>query len=261
MRPVGDDTIRLAATLGTLDLSGMYGVPPGLAETMDVASEVAVAAGMEALKNAGLVTGRSAEGKEWRLDERYRDDTGVVYASSFPAMDAAVGEVMRFLRSRIGGGGGGARGLVRALRRTLLEGTAIGNGDNDENENGGGGGGGKLKDEDELALSRLLSLAEMSDAKKKGASSSSENGTAAAAEKEEDIEDEGEYEFDRKFRFRVLVVGHSQIAQLAGIRGPNAQTNAACAGTTQVSFILRFSSLLSFPARATRPPHRTKIII
>merc|ERR1712038_1274585 len=39
--------------------------------------------------------------------------------------------------------------------------------------------------------------------------------------------------FDRKFLFRVLVLGNAQLAQLAGARGPNAQTNAACAGTTQ----------------------------
>ena len=42
-----------------------------------------------------------------------------------------------------------------------------------------------------------------------------------------------EYEFDRKFLFRVLVLGNAQLAQLTGCRGPNTQTNAACAGTTQ----------------------------
>jgi len=41
------------------------------------------------------------------------------------------------------------------------------------------------------------------------------------------------YQFDRKFLFRVLVLGNAQLAQLTGCRGPNTQTNAACAGTTQ----------------------------
>ncbi len=41
------------------------------------------------------------------------------------------------------------------------------------------------------------------------------------------------YEFDRKFLFKVLCLGNSQLAQIVGARGPNAQTNAACAGTTQ----------------------------
>jgi hypothetical protein len=62
---------------------------------MDVAAQVAVAAGMEAeaLKDAGLVSGRTNDRAEWMLPEQYRDTTGVVYASSFRAMDASVGEV------------------------------------------------------------------------------------------------------------------------------------------------------------------------
>lgn len=55
---------------------------------MDIAAQVAVAAGMEALKSAGLVSGKSNDPSEWKLPEKYRDTTGVVYASSFPAMDA-----------------------------------------------------------------------------------------------------------------------------------------------------------------------------
>lgn len=62
-----DDVIKLAAQLGSFDLSTAYGVPSGLAETMDLAAQVAVAAGMEALKSAGLVTGRSNDPKEWML--------------------------------------------------------------------------------------------------------------------------------------------------------------------------------------------------
>ncbi|CAM9808451.1 unnamed protein product, partial [Chrysoparadoxa australica] len=41
------------------------------------------------------------------------------------------------------------------------------------------------------------------------------------------------YEFDRKFLFKVLVLGNGQLAQITGARGPNMQTNAACAGSTQ----------------------------
>ena len=40
------------------------------------------------------------------------------------------------------------------------------------------------------------------------------------------------YEFDRKFLFRVLVLGNAQLAQIIKARGPNMQTNAACAGQT-----------------------------
>ena len=41
------------------------------------------------------------------------------------------------------------------------------------------------------------------------------------------------YEFDRRFLFRVLSMGHSQLAEHIGARGPNTQVNAACASTTQ----------------------------
>lgn len=62
-----EDVIKLAAQLGSFDLSTAYGVPRGLAETMDLAAQVAVAAGMEALKSAGLVKGRSNDPREWIL--------------------------------------------------------------------------------------------------------------------------------------------------------------------------------------------------
>eukprot|EP00980_Cylindrotheca_fusiformis_P001533 scaffold350_cov133-Cylindrotheca_fusiformis.AAC.4 len=194
------DVIKLAAQLGTFDLSVSYGVPRGLAETMDLAAQVAVAAGMEALKSAGLVSGKANDPKEWMLPEMYRDSTGVVYASSFPAMDAAVGEVMRFLQSKTVGAASSMR-LISALRSRLLRAST-------EQE---------LSDEDEAAFARLV---------------------ARAGVMEGDVENDPsglscDYEFDRKFLFRVLVLGNAQLAQLAGCRGPNTQTNAACAGTTQ----------------------------
>jgi 3-oxoacyl-(acyl-carrier-protein) synthase len=165
------------------------GVPFGLAQTMDVAAQVAVAAGMEALKDAGLVSGRTNDPAEWMLPEQYRDTTGVVYASSFPAMDAAVGEVMRFLQSKTVDATASSQ-LLQTLRGRMQS---------------------HLTEEDERAFSRLQNIAEERNGQHK-------------VEK---------YEFDRKFLFRVLVLGNSQLAQLAGCRGPNTQTNAACAGSTQ----------------------------
>ena len=52
------------------------------------------------------------------------------------------------------------------------------------------------------------------------------------AEIEHDLE-QNPYHFDRRFLFRVLSMGHSQLAELIGARGPNTQINAACASTTQ----------------------------
>ncbi|MDF1565977.1 MAG: SDR family oxidoreductase [Deltaproteobacteria bacterium] len=44
---------------------------------------------------------------------------------------------------------------------------------------------------------------------------------------------ESRYVFDRRFLFQILSMGHSQLAELLGARGPNTQVNAACASTTQ----------------------------
>lgn len=189
-----EGVIKLAAQLGDFSLTDSYGVPKGLAQTMDLAAQVAVAAGMEALKNAGLVSGRSSDPTEWMLPEKYRDTTGVVYASSFPAMDAAVGEVMRYLQSKTVDSADSLR-LISSLKDKLVKNSPEG----------------KLSAGDEEAFERLLATAIQT------------NNTTQSKT----------YEFDRKFLFRVLVLGNSQLAQLAGCRGPNTQTNAACAGTTQ----------------------------
>jgi len=206
------DVIKVAAMLGHLDLNASYGVPAGLAETMDIAAQVAVAAGLEALKSAGLVPGRSNDASEWKLPEQYRDTTGVVYASSFPAMDAAVGEVMRFLQSKTVGAQSAER-LVFTLRNRLLRVAP------DR----------QLADDDEAAFARLLSRVR----EVEGGDSSISNNSDHSNCSDESTASSGPYEFDRKFLFRVLVLGNAQLAQLAGCRGPNTQTNAACAGTTQ----------------------------
>lgn len=203
------DVIKVAAQLGQLDLNESYGVPTGLAETMDIAAQVAVAAGLEALKSAGLVSGRSNDPAEWKLPEQYRDNTGVVYASSFPAMDAAVGEVMRFLQSKTVGAQSAER-LVFTLRNRLLRTSP------DR----------KLGDDDEAAFARLLARVREVEGGNGGSNISDDASVSSTASS-------GPYEFDRKFLFRVLVLGNAQLAQLAGCRGPNTQTNAACAGTTQ----------------------------
>lgn len=208
--PISSDreVIKVAAQLGPLDLNASYGVPEGLAETMDIAAQVAVAAGLEALKSAGLVSGKSNDPSEWKLPEQYRNTTGVVYASSFPAMDAAIGEVMRFLQSKTVGAQSAER-LVFTLRSRLLRASP------DR----------KLADDDEAAFARLLSR--VREVEGGGGNNGSDDASVSSTASS------GPYEFDRKFLFRVLVLGNAQLAQLAGCRGPNTQTNAACAGTTQ----------------------------
>ncbi|CAM9952539.1 unnamed protein product [Scytosiphon promiscuus] len=193
-------TIKLAATLGGLDMS-LYGVSPSIAATMDKAVKVAVVAGLEALKDAGIVSGEGEEG--WMLPGHMRDTTGVMYASSFPALDAAIGEVMRFLRSRCITRAKKGQ-LVAALRERIVAASPDG----------------KVAAEDEEALQGLE--------KAMVTKSTMDLPSLASAREEEPIH----YEFDRKFLFRVLLLGNAQLAQMVGARGPNMQTNAACAGST-----------------------------
>ena len=185
------EVIKLAAQLGSLSLPKSYGVAKGLADTMDVAAQVAVAAGLEALKSAGLVSGKSNDPEEWMLPEQYRDSTGVVYASSFPAMDAAVGEVMRFLKSQTVGAADSMR-LVSTLRDRLVKASPDA----------------RLSDEDERMFAGLLTRADEMDNAHDGAS---------------------HYEFDRKFLFRCLVLGNAQLAQLVSSRSSRtAATKLPC---------------------------------
>lgn len=137
------------------------------------------------------MTGEGTGTSGWMLPESMQDTTGVVYATSFPALDTAIAEVSKYFRTRdvtcmdIAG-------ILQSLRIRLEK----------------SGDGNALTADVEAALQQLAALASEPE-------SSSSN----------------TYEFDRKFLFRVLVLGNAQLAQIIKARGPNMQTNAACAGT------------------------------
>jgi acyl transferase domain-containing protein/acyl carrier protein len=148
-----DEVIRLAGRRGIFDIVEEFGVPRERVEAWDITTALAIAAGIEALRDAGIplvrhyrrTTTGSFLPDRWRLPAAMADETGVIFASAFPGYDNLIDEVTRFFNQRSG-------------RRT--------------------------------------------------------------------------FEFDRRFLFRVLSMGHSQFAELLGIRGPNTQVNAACASTT-----------------------------
>ena len=181
--------IQVCATIGNFNLTS-YGVPESIASTMDRAVQVAVAAGLEALKDARIVTGEGEGLSGWVLPLSMQDTTGVVYATSFPALDAAIEEVSKFFETKT------IKGLqipdIISGLRTRLE-SAMG----------------QLSPDAEAALQEISTLA------------------VEAVSKEAPLK---KYEFDRKFLFRVLVLGNAQLAQIVKAKGPNMQTNAACAG-------------------------------
>ena len=153
-----------------------------------------MAAGLEALRDAGIVSGEGKGVAGWELPEHMRQTTGIVYATSFPALDTAISEVTAYFKSK--SPEHEDIQTVIAVLRSRFEAFV---------------GSSELTTETEKAFQELAAMA---------ATISEQSDTPA-------------YEFDRKFLFRVLVLGNAQLAQIVQARGPNMQTNAACAGSTQ----------------------------
>jgi acyl transferase domain-containing protein len=102
-----DEVIRLAARGGQLDLEAEFGVPAERIPALDVVTKLAIGAGLEALRDAGIPLVRhyktTSKGTKlpdrWGLPHAMRDDTGIIFASAFPGYDALVGDVTRYHRS------------------------------------------------------------------------------------------------------------------------------------------------------------------
>lgn len=84
--------IQVSAVVNCVDLENDYGISASIAHSMDASTQLAVAAGLEAIRNAALVDGTNGN---WRLPQHLRDSTGVIFATSFPTMHAAVSETLR----------------------------------------------------------------------------------------------------------------------------------------------------------------------
>jgi acyl transferase domain-containing protein/phosphopantetheinyl transferase len=86
-----DQLIRLAGIGRGVD-PAEYGISASLARALDITSILAIGAGLEALRDAGIplieVTRTTGSGRTvtvgWRLPEALRDGTGVIFASAFP---------------------------------------------------------------------------------------------------------------------------------------------------------------------------------
>ena len=98
------EVIKLAGRPGAFDLTEEYGVPAELIEALDTTSQLALAAGLDALREAGIplvqTYKRTSTGKylpeRWVLPEAMRDDTGVIFASAFPGGDRFADEFTRY---------------------------------------------------------------------------------------------------------------------------------------------------------------------
>ena len=95
------ETIKLAGRGGVFDLAQEFGVPAERVAAFDRTTALALAAGIDALRDAGIplvmrykkttVGSRLPDG--WALPESMRDDTGVIFAAAFPGCDS-LAEIM-----------------------------------------------------------------------------------------------------------------------------------------------------------------------
>ena len=187
------DVIKLAGRGGAFDLEKEFGIPSERVGALDRVTQLAIAAGIDALRDAGIplvmrykTTTRGTQLPDrWALPDALVDDTGVIFASAFPGYDSFAEEMERYYADH-------ERREQLALLESLLTRAVEANGDS------------ILVQEinrhiDELGAALL----------------------------------EQPYAFNRRFLLRVLSMGHSQFAEFIGARGPNTQINAACSSTTQ----------------------------
>ena len=98
-----DKVPQLAGVGGRFDLTEQYGIDEKLVEAFDIATSLAFASGLEALKDAGLplfpVEQSNSSGlrviRGWNLPEGEKDRTGVIFASVFPGLEKAIEHALR----------------------------------------------------------------------------------------------------------------------------------------------------------------------
>ena len=185
--------IKLAGYFSEGTVLQEYGLEDRMIRAMDASSKLAVAAGIEALRDAGIplvqqtrITSTGAVLPDsWALPQELRADTGVIFASAFPGMASVVDEVTREAASRYGTG----------AKSRLIE-----------------------------FYSGLISR--ISDAAERERITSwfvKEFGGLDARDTDE------LYTFNRDFLFKVMILGSGQFAQIIKAQGPNTHSDAACA--------------------------------
>jgi malonyl CoA-acyl carrier protein transacylase len=99
-----EQTIKLAGQRGDFNLVEEFGLSAERVEALDISTQLAIAAGVEALRDAGIplvMTYRqTSKGtylpNRWMLPEALADETGVVFASAFPGLQRMSDEADRF---------------------------------------------------------------------------------------------------------------------------------------------------------------------
>ncbi|MFA6093377.1 MAG: SDR family NAD(P)-dependent oxidoreductase [Elusimicrobiota bacterium] len=193
------EVVRLAALAGEFDLAKEFGFTDSLVHAMDSASRLAVAAGILALRDAGIPLLRTYKRTTlggflpsgWALPESLRAGTGVIFASAYANLGAMASEVASYLGDKYRG-------------KPLRELSAL---------------------IDEL-LTRIQDPQERE-------SIQTWRDEHLRAYFDRFGSRQAPYEFSRDFLLRVMPLAHSQLMQWIGAKGPGMHLNAACASTTE----------------------------
>jgi malonyl CoA-acyl carrier protein transacylase len=101
-------TLKLAGQRGEFDPVHEFGLPQDRFEAIDISTQLAIAAGIEALRDAGIplvmAYKRTSTGSflpdRWKLPEALADETGVIFGSAFPGLDRMADEASRFYENQ-----------------------------------------------------------------------------------------------------------------------------------------------------------------
>jgi acyl transferase domain-containing protein/NAD(P)-dependent dehydrogenase (short-subunit alcohol dehydrogenase family)/acyl carrier protein len=102
------DVVKLAGRAGKLDLAAEFGIPEDRIPAYDGFTRLAIAAGLDALRDAGIplamhyktTTKGTQLPDRWGLPDALRDDTGIIFASAFPGLDAFADDLNHFHADR-----------------------------------------------------------------------------------------------------------------------------------------------------------------
>ncbi len=97
-------TVKLAGQSGAFDPSEEFGIPEDRVDATDISTQLAIAAGIDALRDAGipLVMNYRTTSKgtllpnRWMLPEALQEETGVIFGSAFPGLDRMADEADRY---------------------------------------------------------------------------------------------------------------------------------------------------------------------
>ena len=104
-----EQTIKLAGQRGEFDLIQEFGVPEERVEALDISTQLAIAAGIEALRDAGIPLvmnyKKTSRGTflpdRWKLPKSMQDETGIIFCSAFPGLDRMAEESEKFTQHQV----------------------------------------------------------------------------------------------------------------------------------------------------------------